>query len=348
MVQRDRWFAGRDRRWFDYDYEVPGQWQGRFETIRLIGDKKGSHTTRFLAGNPGLLDGLRKRLACPLRFVHVVRNPFDNISTMFRRQKVSYPLETSIQRYLEQSEANAALLERIGAENVHVVRLEELIASPKETLAGLCAFFGLDAPADYLEACAGVVFPAPRQTRAAVDWSPELVRTTQAQASTASPPWPATASTPGVGHGQAIAPALLLDVNDDRVHLCGGHLAREGGHPAPAVLDHPFQVGARPAFGRGQRDAAAAALSLFAMAAPAALLEDPPAEAVAATARPGPPGPRRPPGPPARPVLPGAPPGPAAPGPAPGIGGGSAGLEQPAATTRQATAPARTTRRGCG
>lgn len=174
MLRREEWFASRGRRWFEYDYELPGQ--GSFERLRVVGDKKGSHTTRHLSDDPRLLDRLQGRLSRPMRFVHVLRNPYDNISTIYRRRQADTPLRHSIEKYVARVAANAALIERVGRENVHVVRLEELIAAPQPAVAGLCGFFGLDAPDDYLDACAKVVFPAPRKTREAVEWRPELAR----------------------------------------------------------------------------------------------------------------------------------------------------------------------------
>jgi hypothetical protein len=177
MLRREEWFASRGRKWFDYDYELPGQ--GTFEQLRVVGDKKGSHTTRHLTDDPRLLDRLHQRLSRPLKFVHVLRNPFDNISTIYRRRKADTTLRHALEKYMARVVANTALIERVGAENVHVVRLEDLIAAPKPTVAGMCAFFDLDAPDHYLDACAKVVFPAPRKTRAAVEWTPDLVRELQ-------------------------------------------------------------------------------------------------------------------------------------------------------------------------
>ena len=41
LLMKDREFARRGRNWTGYDYAVSGQWQGRFEKLLVIGDKKG-------------------------------------------------------------------------------------------------------------------------------------------------------------------------------------------------------------------------------------------------------------------------------------------------------------------
>ena len=60
----------------------PGQWQGRFETLRVIGDKRGGSVTRRLTDHPDFFERVRSLVGIPLRLVHVVRNPFDNISAI--------------------------------------------------------------------------------------------------------------------------------------------------------------------------------------------------------------------------------------------------------------------------
>jgi hypothetical protein len=68
-----------------YNYKVPNQWQGRFDELRVIGDKKAAASTAQLAKNPRLLHWLRNTVATEVKFVHVVRNPYDNIATWCKR-----------------------------------------------------------------------------------------------------------------------------------------------------------------------------------------------------------------------------------------------------------------------
>src|SRR4051794_14548092 len=84
ILELDREFTDGGRQWMGYEYTVPNQWQGRYERLRVIGDKKGGDSTERLARRPELLDGLRRTVEVPLRAVHVIRNPFDNITTMAR------------------------------------------------------------------------------------------------------------------------------------------------------------------------------------------------------------------------------------------------------------------------
>lgn len=173
LVEKDRAFGESGWRWAGYDYAVPGQWQGRTERLVVIGDKKGGDTSRLLTYRPELLDRLRETVRVPLRIVHHVRNPFDNIATISRRHKVDPVAATDF--YLLLAEVNAELHDRVGADEILISRHEEFVAEPRERLAELLDHLGLERDESYLDACAARVFESPRRTRDTIDWPDGLV-----------------------------------------------------------------------------------------------------------------------------------------------------------------------------
>ena len=186
LLQNSRRYAEAGRDWNVYSYAVPGQWQGRFRKLRVIGDKKGALSTLRLDKNPGLQVRLRETVRIPVKYVHVVRNPYDNISTMLRDGVFDWrtngrgrDLHRSIEDYFSLCEAMRRFEERTDPKDIFEVRHEEIVADPGGALGRLCAFLGLDAPEDYLRDCAGMVFRAPSRSRSKVEWSAgeiELVR----------------------------------------------------------------------------------------------------------------------------------------------------------------------------
>ena len=84
--------AGREQT--GYSYAVPGQWQGRFEEIQVLGDKKGGMSTVRLRERPELLDQLVELVGLPLKLIHVVRNPYDNIATIATKPNTEMPKES--------------------------------------------------------------------------------------------------------------------------------------------------------------------------------------------------------------------------------------------------------------
>jgi hypothetical protein len=160
----------RGRGGTEYSYFVPGQWQGRFEELRVVGDSDAGRTVRALAGDPTLLDRVRTDLAgIELRFIHVVRNPYDNIATMMLRSGRTF--ESALTRYFENWRLIEELRGRIGAESIATVRHEELVTQPREVLAGLCRFLGVEPNEAHLAACEGILYSAPARSRASIDWT---------------------------------------------------------------------------------------------------------------------------------------------------------------------------------
>jgi hypothetical protein len=149
---------------------VPGQWQGRWRDLRVVGDKRGRMTTDRLAARPELIDDLAATVGMPVRVIQVVRNPWDNVATMFTRGTA--PIEDQAQRYRELCRTVDALAARLGEDGVHRTYHEDLVAGTPAALQGLCGHLGVPAPDDWLAACDGVVFPSPRRTRDGVTWTP--------------------------------------------------------------------------------------------------------------------------------------------------------------------------------
>jgi hypothetical protein len=157
-----------------YSYAVPGQWQGRHRRLRVIGSTRGGATARTLRDRPELALGVGAALGLPVRWIHVVRNPFDNVSTLALRGR-RRDLESGIADYFRLVEGVTSLRARVGPEALLDLRHEDLVADPAATLRRLAAWLGLEAPEDWVRACAGVVFAAPHRSRHDVAWTPELV-----------------------------------------------------------------------------------------------------------------------------------------------------------------------------
>ena len=169
--------TGRERR--RYSYDVPDQWQGRCDKLRVIGESTG--LTR-LRRNPSLLGSLRSRLnGVDLKLIHVIRNPYDNISTMSLRRGES--LSDAIQRYFSMCEFVEGLKPQVAPGAVHDLKHEDLIGDPQSTLKKLCGFFGLSADDKYYKDCASIIFKSSHKTRHDVEWSPELVASVKQQMS---------------------------------------------------------------------------------------------------------------------------------------------------------------------
>jgi hypothetical protein len=171
LLENSRRSFERGRKQSGYSYIVEGQWQGRYRTLRVIGDKSGGRTTKLI-GRSGLRT-FAHTVGLPLRIVHQTRNPYDTIARRSLVAKDGVPKRTlaeAIADFAAMTDVNERLLQE-GKYAVATIRHEDLIADPRGQLARLCDYIGVDPEPGYLEACAGIVYESPHRTRDRVEWS---------------------------------------------------------------------------------------------------------------------------------------------------------------------------------
>ena len=163
------------RRLTPYSYLVPGQWQGRFTKLQVIGDGKAGSSTQQFAQNPHLLARLQAVMTgVDVKMVQVIRNPFDVISVMMVRGKRTFA--NSIYYYFANCGSIIRLRQQLGEANLHAVRYEDFVLAPQENLARLCNFLGVEPYDEYLQACAGIIRAEPDRSRHMVEWTPEWIK----------------------------------------------------------------------------------------------------------------------------------------------------------------------------
>ena len=163
------------RRLKPYSYLVPGQWQGHYSTLQVIGDSTSGSSTQRFAREPDLLQRLEKSMAgVDVKFIQVIRNPFDPISAMMIRGKRSF--ENATDHYFANAETLVDLRKQISRSNLLPVRYEDFINGSGNDLAKICQFLGIEADDDYLKACKSILYKHPEKSRQMVNWEEKWVR----------------------------------------------------------------------------------------------------------------------------------------------------------------------------
>ena len=163
------------RRLKPYSFLIPGQWQGRYRRLRVIGDSKAGPSTRKLGRDLTFLQRLRQVMAgSEVKIIHVIRNPYDPISLMMIRGKRTF--ENATAHYFAYCETLAAVRKQMDRSDLLAVRYEDFIHQPGQNLRQICRFLGVEAGDDYLQACSDILYPSPEQSRHQVAWSPEWIQ----------------------------------------------------------------------------------------------------------------------------------------------------------------------------
>lgn len=186
ILERDRWLGKRERQIGGYSYNIPNLWLGEQNAIRVIGDKRAGSSSRYIAAAPSLLQKLRDELQMPLCIIHHVRNPWDNISSIWSRKTMNTKrsLPETIAHYFDMIEGAALAITNAPTDTCWQRTFhEQMISDPRQTLRELCKRLGLATDPEYLDACADFVHPNPRQTRHAAPWTNALIEQVAEQAS---------------------------------------------------------------------------------------------------------------------------------------------------------------------
>jgi hypothetical protein len=173
--------------WTGYSYRVDGLWQGDYREIKIIGDKFGGHTALALNENPELLEKLEKIIRIPIVFIHVIRNPFDTITTMVLRTlekenitKIPSGMDLLpyVNGYFKRVETISALKENKRIKMIDIYH-EDFIKNPRQILKDLLSFLEVEIFEEYFEKCSIIVYTEPHKSRLDVEWPEELLNFVQ-------------------------------------------------------------------------------------------------------------------------------------------------------------------------
>jgi len=163
----------RGREQTGYKFDIPNEWQGRFDELKIIGDKKGGTTSVRIQRKKSLVKVMGKYLDTKVVFIHVTRNPFDNISTIFSRSR-NLNLEGSIETYFSRCEAVMTVKREFG-KDVLDLKYEDLVEDPKRSIERLCKFLGVECYSNYIENCSNLLYKNLHKSRFDVKWNNKLI-----------------------------------------------------------------------------------------------------------------------------------------------------------------------------
>ena len=162
------------RRMEPYSWQVTGQWQGSYSTLKVIGDSTAGTSVRRLTESPDTYQRLKELMGnISVKFVHTIRNPFDPIYIMMVRGKKTF--EQAFHHYELGCERLDYLYQHIGEENIFPVRYEDVISSPGAHLTSLANFLELSNEPGYIEACCRILDGSPQKIRTKFEWQPNWI-----------------------------------------------------------------------------------------------------------------------------------------------------------------------------
>lgn len=177
-----------------YTLGMDDQWHANFTQLAVIGDKSGAVTAQLFQSYHErfmeILQHITETVKVPIHVIHVVRNPYDMISTRLlyadgekksklpaseeRRHCNDYGLSYHTNRTFSLVSSVSKFIDKVNL-TVLEVHHADLVRRPRKTVSMLCRFLNLPCPDDYLEACEKKVYSEPSKTRQLVNWPDKMV-----------------------------------------------------------------------------------------------------------------------------------------------------------------------------
>lgn len=147
--------------------------------ITVIGDKTGHRTVEILKGKPFRLGQLKSMIGVPFKWIHVVRNPYDNLATWgllnfqnkAKNGKPTIPkkeLDNVIEKY---KILNQTISKLRMSEDVLTVNHEYVITRMHNTLEEMANFLEISFDPEWRDRVRGTVWKKPRITRNQIAWT---------------------------------------------------------------------------------------------------------------------------------------------------------------------------------
>jgi hypothetical protein len=146
--------------------------------ITVIGDKTGHRTIEILKSDPTILGKFKAKIDIPIKWIHVVRNPFDNLATWAKlnyENKIKNSKQTNIVKELNNViEKYKALNDTISklrmSEDVLTVNHEFVITRMHNTLEEISNFLEISFDPIWRDNVRNTVWKQPRTTRRQIPW----------------------------------------------------------------------------------------------------------------------------------------------------------------------------------
>ena len=191
------WRSGKssyDKKGYSLKLNASESWQGRFNALKVIGDKAGGSTSRVYRDHPKLFLQIYRSLVdvvhVPVRVIHVVRNPYDMIATRLlyrmssiKRQKAQFNSTNKMKndKIIYQAFQGLygevkAVHDMVKACNLTVLEIhnEDFIRNPRKEMKSVCEFLGLSCSESYLKMCDQATYKHVSRTRDSVEWTTQI------------------------------------------------------------------------------------------------------------------------------------------------------------------------------
>jgi len=159
-IHRREKIKGKIQNWGGFQHK---QFNIKRDIPLVVGGKKGGRTSNDMIESPELFDNIFNNIIkLPVKWIHVQRNPYDNISSFVKVSK-----DDAIDMYFKHAQSVQKVLSEREYITIHV---EDLCKNTESVMKRLCEYYEVPIVNGYLKHCREVVWNNSRITRHNVKW----------------------------------------------------------------------------------------------------------------------------------------------------------------------------------
>lgn len=162
-----------------FQYLRENEYQGTYkDNLKLIGDKKGGKTSIFLTKNPDLLTKFQNEIDLPIKFIHVIRNPFDMITTTKFRLEKKDNRKKSLNSIISSFEIMFRKANKIRKYNIDFIDVyhENVIKKPDSEIKRMLDFLDLEIYEGFIPNCKKIIYDNPNKSRYNINWTDNQIK----------------------------------------------------------------------------------------------------------------------------------------------------------------------------
>ena len=137
----------------------------------------------MLRKNPDLLSRFEKVTGYKPKLIHIMRNPFDMMTTHAIRwyednHLPQFPTDKDLLPQIQKFFYRADIIRKLKMENYYKILdiyHEEFVLDPRGQLSKILQFIDIQSDIQYIENCASIVFSTPNVSRKRINWPAELI-----------------------------------------------------------------------------------------------------------------------------------------------------------------------------
>jgi hypothetical protein len=152
------------------DVPIKSPWNGTWnEKLLVAGNKMGWQITANRAKGRDWFTPFVKRMDIPVKFIHVVRNPYDVLGSWSRKRGSTF--EGNFDRLEKETLAAHDIRNKLNSDKYRCVYIEQFCANPKQELRHLGLFLDVFEDTQWQLDCASAIFSKPRRQRQNINWT---------------------------------------------------------------------------------------------------------------------------------------------------------------------------------